>query len=152
MSVKEVFSPQYRVKKKLNHFIMHKKSSGIKKYIYMYLRDLYAIKYGVEIGVTSDIEGPINFPHPRNIVIGENTVIGKNFTVYNNVTIGQKNGRYPVIGNNVTIYPGSVIVGDISIGDNVVIGANSFVNKCVNNNAVVAGNPAKELRGTKNEV
>ena len=51
----------------------------------------------------------------------------------------------PTIGNNVTIYAGAVIVGNIKIGDNVVIGANSFVNKDIPDNEVWAGIPAKKI-------
>ena len=57
------------------------------------------------------------------------------------------NGRYmPVIGNNVSIGSGAVVVGPISIGDNVVIGANSYVDKSVPPNVVVAGCPARIIR------
>jgi serine O-acetyltransferase len=54
-----------------------------------------------------------------------------NCTIYQNVTLGAKNDKYPSIRNNVTIYPGTVIVGNIEIGENAVIGALSFVDKSV---------------------
>ena len=146
MRIKERISPQYRIKRKLNRFIQNKQNKGIKGLYYTYLRDVLAIKYGVEIGVNTSIDGPVDFPHPRNIVIGENAIIGKKLTIYNNVTIGQNHGDYPKIGDNVTIYPGSVIVGKIIVGDNVIIGANSFVNKDIENDSVVAGNPARIIR------
>ena len=47
----------------------------------------------------------------------------------------------PIIGNNVYVGAGSVIFGEIYIGDNVIIGANSVVNKNVPENSTVAGNP-----------
>jgi len=52
----------------------------------------------------------------------------------------------PVIGDNVHISHGAVIFGGITIGNNVVIGANAVVNKPVPENAIVAGVPAKILR------
>ena len=52
----------------------------------------------------------------------------------------------PKIGNNVHISHGVVIFGEITIGDNVVIGANAVVNKPVPDNAIVAGVPAIILR------
>ena len=52
----------------------------------------------------------------------------------------------PVIGNNVSIGSGAVVVGPISIGDNVVIGANSYVDKSVPPNVVVAGCPVRIIR------
>ncbi|MGV1061579.1 hypothetical protein ACQR24_12255 [Clostridium perfringens] len=41
---------------------------------------------------------------------------------------------------------GSTIIGNVNIGNNVIIGANSVVTKDVNSNCVVAGNPAKVIK------
>ena len=144
--MKELLLPQHRVKRILNRYIRRKRVSGLGGVFYTYLRDRYSVKYGVEIGVRSEIAGPVCFPHPRNILIGEGVKIGKNLTVFNNVTIGQNHGGYPVLGNDVTIYSGCVIVGSIHIGNNVTIGANSFVNKDIENDVVIAGNPARVIK------
>ena len=57
---------------------------------------------------------------------------------------------YPVIGNNVYIGAGAVILGAIRIGDNSAIGANSVVTKDVPANARVVGAPARiiNMKGT----
>lgn len=57
---------------------------------------------------------------------------------------GKKKG-FPTIGNNVTIFPGARVVGNIHVGDNVVIGANSVVVKDVPDNSIVAGVPARVI-------
>ena len=72
--------------------------------------------------------------------------IGRNFICFQNVTIGVKGGRRPVIGDNVVVNTGAVVCGGIKIGDNVVVGANSFVDKDVPANCVVAGCPAKVIK------
>ena len=56
----------------------------------------------------------------------------------------------PIIGDNVFIGAGAKILGDITIGDNCVIGANSVVVKSVPSNSIVAGVPAKVLRVREN--
>jgi len=92
------------------------------------------------------------FPHPVGIVIGKNVQLGSNCIIYQNVTIGTKqtnddiNAEYPKIGNNVIIYPNSVLFGDIEIGDNAIIGAGSIIFFDIPPNAVVAGNPAKIIK------
>ncbi len=51
----------------------------------------------------------------------------------------------PEIGDNVEIAPGAVILGNIKIGNNVAIGANSVVDKDIPDNAVAAGMPARVI-------
>ena len=97
-----------------------------------------------------------NFPHPLGIVVATNGEIGKNCTIYQNVTIGAKNKNlaylpehFPKIGNNVTIYAGACVVGGITIGDNVVIGANAVVTQDVPENSYAVGNPVKIIQKKK---
>lgn len=84
------------------------------------------------------------------VVIHSKSIIGVNCTICQQVTIGGGgNSRFPgvpVIGNNVYIAKGSIVMGGITIGNNVTIGANAVVTKPVPDNAIVAGVPAKILR------
>lgn len=63
--------------------------------------------------------------------------IGDGFYCSQQVTIGWGKGGYPIIGNNVTVYAGAIIVGGIRIGDNVTVGAGVVVNKDVPPNTLV---------------
>ena len=102
--------------------------------------------WGALIGFDLPLHLPDNLllPHPYGVVIHSYSKIGSNCIVYQNVTIGSdKNGNVPVIGNNVVIFPGAVLIGKISIGDNCIVGANSFVNRNFSENLVIAGVPAK---------
>lgn len=57
-----------------------------------------------------------------------------------------KNGA-PIIGNNVYIGPGAILFGDITIADNVSIGANATVNRSfTESNVVIAGTPAEIVK------
>lgn len=72
--------------------------------------------------------------------------MGNYCTVNSGCLLGKKNkdqSTTPIIGDNVTMNPGSCIIGEIKVGDNVVIGAHSVVTKDIPDNAVVAGVPAK---------
>lgn len=96
--------------------------------------------------------GGILFQHPFSTIINANT-IGRGCIIRHNTTIGNTNellDHVPIIGNNVNIGAGAIIIGKICIGDNVTIGAGSVVVKDVPNNCIVAGNPAKIIR-YKNE-
>ena len=83
------------------------------------------------------------------VVVHSKAVIGDNCSIGQQVTIGWGNNRYPglpIIGNNVRISKGAIVFGGITIGNNVVVGANAVVTKPVPDNAIVAGVPAKILR------
>lgn len=72
--------------------------------------------------------------------------VGENCRITCNITLGDKAGKRPVIGNRVEILPGAVIAGDVTIGDDCVIGPNCVVHKSVHANCVVVGNPAMILK------
>lgn len=105
------------------------------------------VKYGFQIPVGTEIGRGLFMGHFGSIVINKKAKIGENCNIAHTITIGQANRGgskgCPVIGNNVWIGTGSVIVGKISIGDNVLIAPNTFINADVPSNCIVAGNPFK---------
>lgn len=107
----------------------------------------YQIKYGLEIPYETEIGPGLYIGHIGGIVINGKSKIGKNVNILNGVLIGYeprgKRKGCPVIGDEVWIGSNSVIVGNIEIGNNVLIAPNSFVNFNVPNNSIVIGNPAR---------
>lgn len=85
--------------------------------------------------------------HPISIVIHPKTIFGDNVGIMHEVTLGSR-GTYaaPVIGNDVFIGAGAKILGEITIGDNVDIGANSVVLHDVPANSLAVGVPARIIR------
>lgn len=107
-------------------------------------------KFGCEISPVAQIGGGLMLHHTVGIVVGCFVKAGKNLEIFQNVTIGSNRKEVdgqimPIIGDNVSIGSGAVVVGPIKIGNNVLIGANSYVDKDVPDNAVVAGTPAKVI-------
>lgn len=97
----------------------------------------------IEIG--GEIDGGFKITHNYCVVSVKKA--GKNFRVLQGVTIGKNtDGGLPTIGDNVLIHPNSVVFGNINIGNNVIIGAGSVVNKDVPDNAVAVGNPFRIIK------
>ena len=82
------------------------------------------------------------------LVINKDTKLGKNVLVRAHVTIGKQysTSGAPVIGNNVQIGDGAKVLGEITVGDNSIIGANAVVTKNVEPYSVVVGIPARVIR------
>lgn len=101
---------------------------------------------GIEIVHGASIGRGTIFVHGMGTVIGPGTVIGDNCRIFHNVTLGSRDGvTYPVIGDDVVLYPGAVLLGGITVGSGSVVGANAVVLTDVEPNTVVAGNPARVI-------
>jgi len=129
-------------------FFREKGHRKIAKYILLKI----STKYGCYIGQNTQIGLGIKFPHPTGIVIGEDVIIGNNCIIYQQVTLGgarigdAKESNYPQIGDNVTIFAGAKIVGNVLVNDNSTIGANSVVLKDIPANSTCAGIPSRVIK------
>ena len=92
--------------------------------------------------------GNVVFRHPTGIVIGGGAVLADGVIIHQNVTFGalrfdekEKRGIpcNQVVGENTIIGCGAKILGDVTIGKNCMIGANSVVTKNIPDNTTVVG-------------
>ena len=100
---------------------------------------------GIDIGPKLKAGGGLYFGHPFGITVNPDAVIGNNVNLHKGVTIGVENrGKRkgtPVIGNNVWIGINATIVGNITIGNDVLIAPNTLVNFDVPDHSIVVGCP-----------
>lgn len=105
----------------------------------------YSRKYGLEIAPTAEIGEGLYLGHPYNITVGGGVKMGNNVNLHKGCTIGRENrGKregVPTIGNRVAIGINATVIGNITIGDDVMIAPNSFVNFDVPSHSIVIGNP-----------
>ena len=115
------------------------------KLSYKVLYRFWANIRGLEIASLDSIGGGLYIGHAYNITINPGAHIGANCNIHKGIVIGQTNrGKYkgvPKIGCNVWIGINAAIVGNITIGDDVLIAPNSFVNIDIPSHSVVFGNP-----------
>lgn len=107
---------------------------------------------GIFIPEGLKIGGGIKFLHSGSIIIAQGVIIVKNCSIHNDVTIGRSfSGNHfgvPKLGDNIVIFPGARIIGNIKIGSRSIVGANSVVINDVPSDVVVSGVPAKIVKTT----
>lgn len=98
----------------------------------------YAVKCGFSIGQNSLGYGTV-IPHYGTIVVNENSHVGP-YAVLHTCTCIAGGGKE--IGSGFYLSTGSQLVGEYTIGDNVMVAAHSLVNKGAEPNVLLAGAPA----------
>ena len=124
---------------------------GMKKFLSSFIHLKLVRRYGLYISPNAVIGNGLKMYHPTSIVI-TSAIIGDNLTIFHNCTIGQKYAgkagydMVPHVGNNVTMYACSSIIGNVKVTDNVVLAAHS----CLVSDALIvgvyAGCPAKLIK------
>lgn len=126
------------------HMLYNK--GGIMRAIAQKLMMFSNIINSCDIPVETEIGEGVHFGHRGiGIVIHRNSIIGENAQIMQNVTIGGKNGGFPIIEKNVFIGVGAVVLGNVRVGEGAIIGANACVIKDVPKKAIVGGVPAKVI-------
>ena len=114
----------------------------------LFYRHLLGIKIGKNVGIAPDTE--IDYFYPQLISIGDNSMLGWKLNLLchefarHKVKLGRIN-----IGKNVLIGAFSTIRLGVTIGENSVVGMNSFVNKDIPPNELWGGVPAKRIKKLK---
>jgi serine O-acetyltransferase len=130
------------------HYYFRKIQTTKNKFLRLYYRfqcRRIKLSRGLEIAATTDIGAGLYLGHAYHITINPSAKLGKNVNLHKGVTIGQENRGIrkgvPTIGNNVWIGVNSTVVGKITIGDDVLIAPNTYVNCDIPSHSIVLGNP-----------
>lgn len=135
-------------KRKWLNYYLRKAQTVKNKFLRKYYRFIFwqlTSKKGIEISCDTKIGKGFYIGHLFGITINADAVIGDNVNIHKGVTIGQENrGKrkgVPTIGNCVWIGINATIVGNVHIGNDVLIAPNTFVNCDVPDHSIVIGNP-----------
>lgn len=104
---------------------------------------------GIEIHPGAKIGRRLVIDHGMGIVIGETAEVGNDCIIFHGVTLGGLKfdpvKRHPTILNQVLVGAGAKVLGPVTIGNGVKIGANSVITKDVGDGLTAVGNPMKIL-------
>jgi acetyltransferase-like isoleucine patch superfamily enzyme len=99
----------------------------------------------LELGYKTDI-GAFTYINAKfGVIIEDLTQVGSHCSIYSMSTIDNKQGQVR-LKKNCKIGTHSVIIPGVTIGENSIIGACSFVNQDIPANTIAVGVPAKVIR------
>jgi serine O-acetyltransferase len=135
----------------LHAVLLHRVSSwcyGRRRFVLARLVSQFArFVTGIEIHPGARIGKHLFVDHGLGVVIGETVQIGDDVLLYQGVTLGGTGGhrgkRHPTIGNRVVVGTNASVLGNITLGDDVKIGAGSVVVHSVPDGATVVGIPGR---------
>jgi len=110
----------------------------------------YIVQYpkGLKLGKNFDI-GTFTYINAQyGVEIGDDVQIGSHCSIYSNSTIDEKKGSI-ILKKNCRIGTHSTIMPNVTVGENSIIAAYSFVNKKIPKNQLWAGIPAKFIRSLR---
>lgn len=120
-------------------------SNKLIRYYYRKRYNRLSDRHCMEIPCNTQIGKGFMLCHTFNITINSHAVIGDNVSIHKGVLIGKTNRGHkmgcPTIGNQVWIGINAAIVGGITVGDDVLIAPNTYVNVDIPSHSVVYGNP-----------
>ncbi|WP_406600582.1 serine O-acetyltransferase [Hydrogenimonas cancrithermarum] len=123
---------------------LHKKGMRLIARIWMGISQLFT---NIDIHPAATIGRRVFIDHGIGVVVGETTIVGDDVTIYQGVTLGgvslDPGKRHPTIESGVVIGAGAKVLGNITIGYNSKIGANSVVVKSVPPESTAIGIPAR---------
>ncbi|MDI6808786.1 MAG: serine O-acetyltransferase [Candidatus Eisenbacteria bacterium] len=135
----------------LHAVIAHRIASQLKRWGIPFIPHLisYASRgeTGVYIHPSAQIGKRFFIDTGTGVVIGETAMVGDDVSVFQGVNLGgsgrEKTKRHPTIGDRVVLAPGAKILGNITVGDDVYVAANSVVVKDVAPGNIAVGIPAR---------
>lgn len=124
--------------------LQKKAGEGIWRDILTFLMSRCAHRHGGYIGPDAVIGDNLSLPHVlKGVFISRYAMIGENCWIYQNVTIGEVNGKAPVIGDDCLIGAGAVVIGDVKVGSHVKIGAGAVVSTDIPDGCTVVAQPVR---------
>ncbi len=119
---------------------------NIWRLFYEYKLNKLTNKTGIDFAKNYTIGKGLIIGHWGRIILNTNAVFGDEIFLTHNVNVGRdirgKRSGSPTFGNKVCIRGNSTVVGNVHIGNDVLIAPNTFVNFDVPDHSVVIGNPA----------
>ncbi|MEE9352099.1 MAG: acyltransferase [Thiotrichaceae bacterium] len=109
-----------------------------------YFRTVYGMNIADDVRIS--FKARIDKTNPQGLYIGSKTYIAFDAIVLSHDFSTRRHSAKTVIGKNCFIGAGAIILPNVTIGDQVIVGAGSVVTKDIPSNCAVGGNPARVIK------
>ncbi|XP_047149254.1 serine acetyltransferase 2-like [Vigna umbellata] len=131
------------------HRVAHALWGQGRKVLALALQSRVSEVFGVDIHPAATIGNGVLVDHGTGVVIGETAIIGNRVSLMQGVTLGgtgkETGDRHPKVAEGVLIGAHATILGNLQVGECVMIAAGSLVLHDVPPHSIVAGVPAKVI-------
>jgi serine O-acetyltransferase len=102
------------------------------------------ITTGISIPASCRIGPGLRIHHFGGVILHESVELGTGCTLYHEVTIGDRggHGRAARVGDRAVFGAGAKVIGEITIGDDCIVGANALLRESLPDGTLAVGNPA----------
>lgn len=139
-----LFTPGYRYTYLMRH--AQEASTKIARAIWFLMLKRCSFKFSIQIPYQAKIGRGFRIAHWGHIVVNPKSIIGEDCTIAQGVLLGNAQGKHkgaPKIGDRCQIGANAIVLGGVSVGDDVLVAPGAFVNFDVPSNSIVIGNPGK---------
>lgn len=116
------------------------------KFLAQCLKGYLLYKYGCELSINAKISPSAKFMHTVGVVIGEGVTVEAGVVIYSGVCLGRKDitnkNDYPWIKSGVLLCTDCSVLGNVTVGENAIVGAKSLVISDCKSGGFYAGIPA----------
>ena len=141
--ITRVWDPAKKLIRSIRRYQAAKEAGRITSKYWVLNHWFWSLVTQCEIPLTVRIGGGLRLPHPTGIVVHSDAVIGVNCMLFHQVTLAGA----VTLGGHVDVGAGAKVLGPLSVGDDVTIGANAVVTCDVADGATMVGIPARAMEG-----
>jgi serine acetyltransferase len=144
-----LFLPRLLINPSLHASVLVRFSNGSPAWMHWFWRNILIWTHSMDIAYRSEIGPGLFFPHPHTITMAPGVVIGARCRISHMTTIAGNVGsaRAPILGDGVAVMPGAQILGEVTIGDNCVVGAGAWVDSDMPAGSIAVADKAAIVEG-----
>lgn len=144
-----LFLPRLLINPSLHAVVLLRLANGSPPWLHWLWRNILIWKHSMDLAYRCEIGPGLFLPHPHSITMAPGVTIGAKCRIAHLTNFGANPGdkHGPVIGDGVVVFMGASVIGDLTIGDDCVVGAHAMVMDDMPPGSLAIGPKARIVEG-----